>query len=267
MIRALADFWASRASYDAAHQRYGILHVTSVQENYSDVPNDSHTNASARKTLQIASAVAAIEGARADPRWTEVANGRYLPISISEDRYIAFDPSLLQGPGSGTLGSLPLLSYPALDLPITPAVRRHNYAAAAVERDINSMGVAPPSIAAATVGDAAGAAYWFQRNVDAIAIKPTFAVRTETPSNNTGYFLTASGGFLQKLEYGFTGLRIEPRGLVPAYPQVLPTDWRSLTLGRIRFRNRWYDLTVRHRSDGAATLPMNTLISAGDTEP
>lgn len=271
VIRALADFWASRASYDAAHHRYEILHVTSVQENHSDVPNDSYTNASARKTLQIASAAAAIVGAKADPRWAEVANGLYLPFSAGKDRYLAFDPSVPQGPGSGTAGSLPLLSYPALDLPMTPAVRRHDYAAAAAlaaaDKDMNSMGLAPLSIAAATVGDAAGAAHWFQRNLEADVIKPPFAVRTETPSNNTGYFLTASGGFLQNLEYGFTGLRIEPRGLLPAYPPVLPAGWRSLTLRHIRFRNRWYDVTVRHRSDGSATLSMTALTSAGDTQP
>ncbi|WP_329741299.1 glycoside hydrolase family 65 protein [Dyella sp. A6] len=271
VIRALADFWVSRASYDPVHHRYGILHVTSVQENHNDIPNDTYTNASARRALQIASAAAAVVGVKPDPRWAEVASGLYLPFSTRDDRYLAFDPSVPQGPGSDTAGSLPLLSYPSLDLPMRPSVRRHDYAIAAAElaprKDLNSMALAPLSIAAATVDDTRAAADWFQRNLQAHVIKPPFDVRTETPTNNTGYFLTASGGFLQNLEFGFTGLRIRARGLVAAYPPVLPAGWSRLTLKHVSFRGRHYDISVRPAPDGKATLSMTLLSSARSTSP
>jgi len=271
VIRALADFWVSRASHDAAHHRYVILHVTSVQENHSDVANDTYTNASARKALQIADAAARVVGATPDPRWARVANGLYLPFSRREGRYLAFDPGVPQGPGTDTAGSLPLLSYPSLDLRMPSAVRRHDYSIAAAEaaprKNLNSMALAPLSIAAATIGNAAAAAGWFQRNLQAHVIKPPFDVRTETPTNNTGYFLTASGGFLQNLEYGFTGLRIEPGGLVAAYPPVLPAGWRSLTLKHISFRGRHYNVTIRRQPGGNPGLLITSPSPARSASP
>ena len=51
VIREIAQFWASRVTYNKAADRYEIMHVTSPDEAYDDVPNDSFTNAAARKAL------------------------------------------------------------------------------------------------------------------------------------------------------------------------------------------------------------------------
>jgi len=132
------------------------------------------------------------------------------------------------------------------DYALSPITRSH--------RDPNSMGLAPTSIAAATVGDAAEASAWFERNITANVIKPPFNVRTETATNNTGYFITAAGGLLQNMIYGFTGLRIEPQGLQGVYPPVLPASWKSLTLRNIRFRNVSYDITIDRDANGKTRL-------------
>ena len=81
VIRNVADFWASRASWNAEQQRYEIVHVTSVAENYNDVPNDTFTNVSAQKVLTIAAKAAALVGERPDPHWAEVAAKLYIPFS------------------------------------------------------------------------------------------------------------------------------------------------------------------------------------------
>ncbi|MES1153404.1 MAG: glycoside hydrolase family 65 protein, partial [Rhodanobacter sp.] len=83
--------------------------------------------------------------------------------------------------------------------------------------------------------------------------------RTETASNNTGYFLTASGGLLQNIVYGFTGLRIEQGGLVQAYAPVLPPPWQSFTLKHVSLRGRYYDITVRRAADGKPELVRHAL--------
>src|SRR5439155_766671 len=44
VIREVARFWASRATYDPGAQRYGIAHVNSVAESNTDIPNDTFTN-------------------------------------------------------------------------------------------------------------------------------------------------------------------------------------------------------------------------------
>lgn len=257
VIRNVADFWASRASWNADQKRYEIVHVTSVAENYNDVPNDTFTNVSAQKVLRIAAKAAALVGDRADPQWAEVADKLYIPFSQTEQRHLDFDASVPRAPLEGS--TLGLLMYPSLDVPMTAQIRRNDfdYTMIAVKQghhQPHGMSMAPASIAAAAVGDAPLAVAWLQSNFTSNLIKPPFNVRTETDTNNTGYFVTASGGFLQNLLYGFSGLRIEEQGLIEAYAPVLPPEWKSMTLKGITFRGRRYDFIVDRDASGRVRL-------------
>jgi len=259
VIRDIATFWVSRVTYNPQKQRYEILHVTSIDEDYNDVPNDTFTNASAAKALTIATAAAAVVGDKPDPRWADVASHMLIPFSATENHHLDFDESVPHDLDSWGGSALPMLSYPSLDFAMPAELRRRDfdYALSPItrsHRDPNSMGLAPTSIAAATVGDAAEASAWFERNITANVIKPPFNVRTETATNNTGYFITAAGGLLQNMIYGFTGLRIEPQGLQGVYPPVLPASWKSLTLRNIRFRNVSYDITIDRDANGKTRL-------------
>ncbi|HEV7612353.1 MAG TPA: glycosyl hydrolase family 65 protein [Steroidobacteraceae bacterium] len=255
VIRNVADFWASRASWNAGQGRYEIVHVTSVAENYNDVPNDTFTNVSAQKVLNIAAAAASLVGERPDPKWAEVAAKLYIPFSDTEQRHLDFDASVPRDPLEGS--TLGLLAYPSLDLQMTDKVRRNDfeYTMIAVRQghhEPHGMAMAPASIAAASVGDTISAVAWLQSNFTSNLIKPPFNVRTETAYNNTGYFVTASGGFIQNLLYGLGGLRIEEKGLIEAYAPVLPPEWRSMTLKKISFRGRRYDITIARDASGRA---------------
>jgi trehalose/maltose hydrolase-like predicted phosphorylase len=79
-------------------------------------------------------------------------------------------------------------------------------------------------------------------------------VRTETATNNTGYFLTGSGAYVQNLLYGFTGLRIREAGLEAAYAPLLPAAWKSLTLRDVTFRGQHYDVVVARDASGRVAL-------------
>jgi len=116
------------------------------------------------------------------------------------------------------------------------------------------MGIAPRSIAAARLGSESDAAAWFATNFTGGTLKPPFNVRTETAGNNTGYFLTGSGGYLQSLLYGFSGLRIRDAGLVQAYAPLLPAGWKSLTLHNLWFRGRRMDIRIERDAAGAVQL-------------
>lgn len=118
----------------------------------------------------------------------------------------------------------------------------------------STMGLAPISIAAAAAGDEAGAARWIARNAAPDMFNPPFNVRPETANNNTGYFLTGSGGFVQSLIFGLSGLRIEAQGLVQRYPPLLPPTWKSMTLQNITFRGQHYDVTIDRDADGKPRL-------------
>jgi trehalose/maltose hydrolase-like predicted phosphorylase len=264
VIRNVADFWASRASWNESRRRYEIVHVTSVAENYNDVPNDTFTNVSAQKALSIAATAAALVGERADPHWAEVASKLYIPFSEAEQRHLDFDASVPREPLEGS--TLALLMYPSLDLPMTEQIRRNDfdYTMISVKQghhEPHGMAAAPASIAAAAVGDTVSAVAWLQSNFSTNLIKPPFNVRVETPANNTGYFVTASGGFLQNLAYGFTGLRIEEKGLIGAYAPVLPPEWKSMTLKDIKFRGQHYDIIIDRDGGGRVKLTRKTLRS------
>lgn len=259
VMRNVADFWVSRATWNAEKRRYDILHVTSVDEDYNDVPNDTYTNAAAAKALRIAAQAAAEVGEPADPRWNEVADKLHIPFDAAAQHHLHFDESVPHDLDTWGGSSLPMLSLPALDLAMSPQVRRNNYDQAigpvlASSRDPNSMGLAPLSIAAAAVGDETHAVAWLENNFSGGVVKPPFDVRTETATNNTGYFITASAGYLQNLIFGLTGLRIEDSGLNTAYAPLLPPSWRSMTLKNVAFRGERYDIRIDRAADGKARL-------------
>jgi trehalose/maltose hydrolase-like predicted phosphorylase len=257
VIRNVADFWASRTIWNADERRFEIVHVTSVAESYNDVPNDTFTNASAQKVLKLAAAAAALVGEPADPHWAEVASKLYIPFSQAGQHHLDFDASVPREPLEGS--TVGLLMYPSLDLPMTAQVRRNDFDYTMISvreghHEPHGMGMAPASIAAAAVGDAPLAVAWLQSNFTSNLIKGPFNVRTETATNNTGYFITSSGGFLQNLLYGFGGLRITEKGLAEAYQPVLPPEWKSMKIKGITFRGRRYDITIDRDPNGRVKL-------------
>jgi trehalose/maltose hydrolase-like predicted phosphorylase len=262
VIRNAAEFWASRASWSRAMRRYEIVHVTSVAESYNDVPNDTFTNASAQKVLNIAAKAAALVGERADPHWAEVAAKLYIPFSEAGQRHLDFDASVPREPLEGS--TVGLLMYPSLDFPMTAQIRRNDFDYTMISvkeghHEPHGMSMAPASIAAAAVGYSPLAVAWLQNNFTSQLIKPPFNVRLETAANLSGYFVTASGGFLQNLLYGFSGLRIQEKDLTGAYAPVLPPEWKSMTLKGIAFRGKRYDIVVDRDASGGARLTRKAL--------
>lgn len=258
VIRGIARFWTSRVTWNPARDRYEILHVTSPDEAYDDVPNDSFTNAAARKALDIATAAAKLVGARANPQWAEIASKMYIPFDRKAQRHLNFDASVPHDKITWMGSSLVWLMYPNLDLAMSPQVRRNdfNFQLQALKThgdDPNEMMMVMMAVGSAELGDAHAAGAWIQRNLVGF-LKPPFNVRTETVANNAGYILATSAGFVQSFVYGLSGLRIEQQGLVEAYPPVLPPGWTSLTLKHISFRGKHYDISIQRGRDGKAVL-------------
>jgi protein-glucosylgalactosylhydroxylysine glucosidase len=259
VIRDVARFWASRATYDQKRRRYVIAHVTSVAESNTDVPNDTFTNLVAAKALHIATRAAKVAGERPDPLWNRVAKGLYIPVSADGTHHLPFDPSIADHNTDFGGGPVSLLFLPALDLEAGNDLVRGDYDFAVRTTPIEqvagvSMGIAPRLAAAGAIGSGSEAERWFATNFTGGTLKPPFNVRTETASNNVGYFLTGSGGYLQSLLYGMSGLRIREAGLVQAYAPVLPTGWSSLTLHNLRFRGQRIDVRVARDASGTVRL-------------
>jgi trehalose/maltose hydrolase-like predicted phosphorylase len=263
VIREIAQFWVSRVTYDKTHDRYEILHVTSPDEAYDDVPNDSFTNAAARKALDIATAAAAKVGEKPDPKWAEIAKKMYIPFDEKAQRHLDFDASVPHDKITWMGSSLAWLMYPNLDLPMTPAIRKNDFAFQLDElkvhgNDPNEMMMVMLATAAAEVGDGKTAGEWMQRNLVGF-LKAPYNVRSETAYNNAGYILATSAGFVQSIVYGLTGLRVQDDGLAQTYAPVLPPGWKSLTLKRVHFRGKQYDISIDRDANGKATLTRKAL--------
>ncbi len=263
VIKEVADFWVSRVNYDQAHNRYEILHVTSPDEAYDDVPNDSFTNAAARKALDIATAAARQVGEQPDPKWAEISAKMYVPFDEKEQRHLDFDASVPHDKITWMGSSLVWLMYPNLDLPMSDAVRKNDFAFQLQElkvhgNDPNEMMMVMLASAAAELGDGKTAGEWLHRNLIGF-LKPPYNVRSETASNNAGYILSTSAGFVQSLVYGLSGLRLEGDGLKEAYAPVLPPGWNAMTLKRVSYRGKQYDITVARGADGKVQLTRKAL--------
>ena len=262
VIRDVARFWASRATYDPSRKRYDILHVTSVAESNADIPDDTFTNLGAAKALDIATAAAKVIGEKADPDWSRIAHGLYIPMAPNGQYHLAFAPSVTTHGKDFGGGPVALLFLPALDFQMPAALRQSDYHHA-IRQDAASsvgqvsMGILPRVSAADEADLGAQAAAWAKLFETGGTLKPPYDVCTETASNEVGPFLTGSGSYLQSLTYGLTGLRIREAGLVDAFPPALPSGWRSLTLRNVSFRGR--RLTIRVTRDPAGAVHLTGL--------
>ena len=242
VIRATADFWASRATYDSTRARYDINNVVSVSEGLVGVNDDAYTNSVAKRNLEIAAEASARLGVHADPRWTTVAAKLHMPLDSATQSFRTYE-----GAPDSTLGEVtPMLSYP-LGVPMSDRVKRAHLDQAVARLGDEAagamMGITLLSVDAAELGDSA--------LVDSLlpySYKPhlqgPFLMLSETPNNRAVNFLTGAGGFLQQVIFGYTGLRLGGDGLEPQFAPVLPRHITRLVLHAVHVRGKTYDVIV-----------------------
>ncbi len=242
VLRGTADFWVSRATRDSTGGQYHIRNVVSVAEGLVGVSDDAYTNAVARRTLEIATAASARLGLTADPRWAMVAAKLHMPVDSASGFFRTYE-----GAPDSTLGWVtPLLAYP-LGMPMGDAAKRTHLdqAVSRLEAEASGamMGITLLSVGAAELGN--------RRLVDSLLpfsysrhLKGPFLMASETPTNGAVYFATGAGGFLQQVIFGYTGLRLAEGGLAPAFPAVLPSSVRRLTLRNLHVGGQRWDVIV-----------------------
>ncbi|MDP8986140.1 MAG: glycoside hydrolase family 65 protein [Pseudomonadota bacterium] len=271
VIKAVADYWVSRATYDSAARRFEILDVTSPEEDYTHVNNEIYTNVVARRSLEAAMRAAAALGLAPGPQWSIVAEGLYLPTTAENGRYFDFDPTTPHDKtGSWMATSVPMLSIPALDFDTDSRTRqgllRHSLEAVEPIRGrANQMVLVMLAIQAAAAGDTR---YFSDLIVGRGGtrdpfLKPPFNVRSETPQNDSVYLLATSGGFIQSLVFGLSGLRIAEQGLVARFPPSLPQQLRYLELRNIAFRGKTLQVGVRRLPSGRVVRTIEGGIDRG----
>jgi trehalose/maltose hydrolase-like predicted phosphorylase len=258
VIRAVADFWTSRATFNPAKHRFEIQGVTSPEEDYTDVDNEIYTNQVAHQSLEAAIEAAGILGVAPDPKWREMADSLYLPSAGDSGAYFDFDPTTPHDKSTSWMAtSVPMLSIPALNFAAgtetLEGLFRHSVAAIGQVRGrANQMVLLMLAIQAADVGEPDYFSEFIggsERSDDPF-LKPPFNVRSETPQNDSTYLLASSGGFIQAFVYGLTGLRVEEAGLVEKFPPTLPKSLSYLKLVNLEFRGKALDVVISRLPSG-----------------
>jgi trehalose/maltose hydrolase-like predicted phosphorylase len=250
VLRDVADFWASRATYVDRTGQYEIRDVTGPNEAVTHVDDNAYTNALARRVLETASEAASRVGVSANPEWARIAPKIALSFDPQKKRHLEHAGDF-EGKYAHTV---PMMSYP-LDMGFPDEVKRNDLDLAL--RNFGKPGYEVGmlgnfySVVASELGDGDLAYRLFLDAMRSYA-KPPFYAMSETPSNNRFVFLTAEGAFLQQVIFGFTGLRFSGDGLSPRFRPVLPRAWQSLELRGINLNGKRH--TVRIQQGGKLVI-------------
>ncbi len=106
------------------------------------------------------------------------------------------------------------------------------------------------ALQAASVGDQSAFEDYIGGGPDDPFLKQPFNVRSETPQKDALYLLASSGGFLQDLLYGATGLRLGAGGLEAVHVPLLPRTVRELVIRGASVRGQRFDVLLERLANG-----------------
>ncbi|QIQ02881.1 glycosyl hydrolase family 65 protein [Streptomyces liangshanensis] len=251
LLKGSAEFWASRVTADD-DGGYSVKEVAGPDEYSNGVTDGVFTNAGAATALRAATRAAALVGADAPARWTEIADRIRIPYDAKRKIYLQY---------AGYTGTrikqadAVLLTYPLeWPMPAGAAAATLDYYAARTDPDGPAMTDSVHAIDAAAIGEPGCAAYTYLQRAIRPFVRGPFALFSEAKGAKAGAddplagspaqdFLTGKGGFLQVFTHGLTGLRLREDG-VRLDPTLPPQLAPGVTLRGLRWRDRTYDVHI-----------------------
>lgn len=215
VIRATAEFWASRAKYNDSKKAYVIYDVMPPDEDAEVVNNSAYTNTIAKMNLEFAYQVLP----NASESWKTIAQNMFIPFDSTNNyhpEYEGYNGMEVKQADVILLG-FPLMVNMSLD------VRRNDLSF--YEPRTNPRGPAMTKSMFAInwqdVGDYARAATSFSESY--VNAKEPFMVWTEGADGGGAVnFITGAGGFLQSVLFGYGGLRLLDDKHLQFKPMLLP---------------------------------------------
>lgn len=215
VIRATAEFWASRAVYNDSKKAYVIYDVMPPDEDAEVVNNSAYTNTIAKMNLEFAYQVLP----NASESWNTIAQNMFIPFDSTNNyhpEYEGYNGIEVKQADVILLG-FPLMVNMSLD------VRRNDLSF--YEPRTNPRGPAMTKSMFAVnwldVGDYARAVTSFSESY--VNAKEPFMVWTEGADGGGAVnFITGAGGFLQSVLFGYGGLRLLDDKHLQFKPMLLP---------------------------------------------
>lgn len=226
ILEATANFWLSRAEYEADGKAH-IKNVVAADEWAENVDDDAFTNGVAKVNLQAAAQAARILKQAVNPDWETLASRLsfyQFADGVTKEHRTYNGENIKQA-------DVNLLPYP-LNLIRDPQQIKKDlefYSVRVPEKNTPAMTQAIFSLLYARLGEADKAWHFFQ---DAYLpnLNPPFRVIAETKGGDNPYFATGAGGVLQSVLMGFGGLEITDSGVKQIKRGTLPSHWKKLTL-------------------------------------
>lgn len=215
LIRATAEFWASRALYNDSKNSYVIYNVMPPDEDAEVVNNSAYTNTIAKMNLKFAYEVLP----NASESWKAIAENMYIPFDVTRNYHPEYEGY------RGTevkQADVILLGFPLM-VNMSFDVRRSDLSF--YEPRTNPRGPAMTksmfAIGWLDVGEHARAETSF--NESYVNAKAPFMVWTEGADGGGAVnFITGAGGFLQSVLFGYGGLRLHGNKQLQFTPRLLP---------------------------------------------
>lgn len=215
VIRATAEFWASRAVYNDSKKAYVIYDVMPPDEDAEVVNNSAYTNTIAKMNLEFAYEVLP----NASESWKTIAQNIFIPFDPTNNyhpEYEGYNGIEVKQADVILLG-FPLMVNMSLD------VRRSDLSF--YEPRTNPRGPAMTKSMFAVnwldVGEYARAEKSFSESY--VNAKEPFMVWTEGADGGGAVnFITGAGGFLQSVLFGYGGLRLLDYKHLQFKPMLLP---------------------------------------------
>jgi trehalose/maltose hydrolase-like predicted phosphorylase len=261
VLKALADFWVSKAKADG-NGGYDVSPIQPPDEYHTGVTNSAYTNAAAATALRDAVSAAGVVNATPSPMWSTVANGvtKTIPFDSTQnifDEYAGYNGAQVKQ------ADVVMLTYPIdFSMPSGVGLNDLNYYAPRTDLQGPAMTDAIHSIDASALNAPGCSAYTYMLRSYEPFLRAPYEQFAETRTGpNTGFnFLTGIGGFLQVFEYGFSGLRFGANAiqLDPSLPPQLP----GVTLNNLQWQGRTFTLAIGPQSTkvsvSGGSLPIQT---------
>ena len=236
LISGIAEFWASRVTYDDVAKDYVINAVMCPDEYHSDVNNSAFTNAVAKRNLEFASKIVP----SAPDKWSDIAQRLRIPFDDALRYHPEYDGYNLSV--NVKQADVILLGYPLM-FNMTKEVRQNDLMIYEPRTDPNgpAMTKAMFAIGWLELGNDRNASTSFRESYQ--NLREPFKVWTEYPSGDGAVnFITGMGGFLQAVIFGYGGLRLHPDEI--RLNPKLPENVTELRARGLHYRGSVIDLTI-----------------------
>lgn len=224
LMKEVADFWVSRSTKNPDGS-YSINNVVGSDEWAMNIDDNTFTNGSAITALDFAAKAASVTGNKINPQWIEVAQKlRLLKFENGVTReHRTYNGEIIKQADAN------LLAYPLKVITNPKQIKKDlEYYEPKLDPRGPAMGHSIMAILHAKLGDGERAYELFKRSYIPNKRAP-FGALVEGPKSKNPFFVTAAGGMLQAVMFGFGGLEITNKGVIQKNP-VLPKEWKKLTI-------------------------------------